>query len=64
MISAISIKDRLKNQAKEDGRNVQNEFATQKMSNCKKIIYIHIDKSFILAYNNGEKIEGGHHNEV
>jgi len=28
MISAISIKDRLKNQAKEDGRNVQNEFAT------------------------------------
>lgn len=34
------------------------------MLKCKKIFYNHIDKSFILAYNNGEKIEGGHHNEV
>ena len=34
------------------------------MSKCKKIFYNHIDKSFVLAYNNGEKIEGGHHNEV
>lgn len=28
MISSISVKDSLKNQAKEDGRNVQNEFVT------------------------------------
>lgn len=35
-----------------------------KMLKYKKIFYNHIDKSFILAYNNDEKIEGGHHNEV
>lgn len=36
----------------------------QNVLKCKKKFYNYIDKSFILAYNNGEKIEGGHHNEV
>lgn len=35
-----------------------------KMLKCKKIFYNQIDKSIVLAYNNSEKIEGGHHNEV
>ena len=36
----------------------------KEMLKCKKIFYNHIDESFILAYNNSEKMEGGHHNEV
>jgi hypothetical protein len=34
------------------------------MLKCKKVFYIHVDESSVLAYNNDKKIEGGHHNEV
>lgn len=34
------------------------------MLKCKKIFYNYIDESFVWTYNKGEKIEGGHHNEV